>query len=94
MKKELAPKLNNNNSSILKVGNWIIDKAYGGFANFSKAEDLANTYINDPRYPNPEDKINALIKFETAKNFSTGFITGIGGFSTLPITIPASIGAS
>ena len=82
------------NSKIMKVGNWITETAITGFATYSGAEELALNYINDSKYSSNDERVDSLIKWETAKNFSTGFITGLGGFATLPITIPASLGAS
>jgi uncharacterized protein (DUF697 family) len=34
------------------------------------------------------------VKWETTKNFTTGFLTGLGGFITLPVAIPAALAAS
>ena len=83
-----------NESKVMKVGNWITETAISGFATYSSAEELAQTYIRDTRFRSNDERVDSLIKWETTKNFSTGFVTGLGGFATLPITIPASLGAS
>jgi len=81
-------------SKALSVVKSIIDQGVKGFATLSGANDLANTYINDKGYKSNDDRVNSLIKWETSKNFTTGFLTGLGGLITLPITIPTSLYAS
>jgi hypothetical protein len=48
----------------------------------------------DQSYPDDEERIESLINWETTKNFTTGFITGLGGILILPVAIPAGFGAS
>lgn len=79
---------------VLQVANWLTENAVGGFGPLSGADDLALEYLNDSSYENNDKRVESLINWETTKNFSTGFITGLGGFVTLPVTIPASLGAS
>ena len=81
-------------SKALQVANWLTEKAVGGVGPLSSAEDLALEYLNDSNYEDNDKRVDSLIKWETSKNFSTGFITGLGGFATLPVAIPASLGAS
>lgn len=81
-------------SKVLQVANWLTENAVGGFGPLSSADDLALEYLNDSSYENNDKRVESLINWETTKNFSTGFITGLGGFVTLPVTIPASLGAS
>ena len=81
-------------SKALQVANWLTEKAVGGVGPLSSAEELALEYLNDSSYESNDKRVDSLIKWETSKNFSTGFITGLGGFATLPVTIPASLGAS
>lgn len=81
-------------SKVLQVANWLTENAVGGFGPLSGADDLALEYLNDSSYENNDKRVESLINWETSKNFSTGFITGLGGFVTLPVTIPASLGAS
>lgn len=81
-------------SKALQVANWLTEKAVGGVGPLSSAEELALEYLNDLSYESNDKRVESLIKWETSKNFSTGFITGLGGFATLPVTIPASLGAS
>jgi hypothetical protein len=81
-------------SQALKVVNWITDKAISGAPPLSSAEDLAKEYLIDSSYPHNNDRVWALINWETTKNFTSGFVTGLGGLLTLPIAIPAAFGAS
>ena len=81
-------------SKALQVANWLTEKAVGGVGPLSSAEDLALEYLNDSNYEDNDKRVDSLINWETSKNFSTGFITGLGGFATLPVAIPASLGAS
>ena len=81
-------------SKVLQVANWLTENAVGGFGPLSGADDLALEYLNDSSYENNDKRVESLINWETTKNFSTGFITGLGGFVTLPVTIPTSLGAS
>ena len=74
--------------------NWLIEKAIEGVPPLSSAEDLAQEYLIDQSYPDDEERIESLINWETTKNFTTGFITGLGGILTLPVTLPAGFGAS
>ncbi len=78
----------------LQLINWLTEKAIEGAPPLSSAEDLAQEYLIDQSYPDDEERIESLINWETAKNFTTGFITGLGGILTLPVAIPAGFGAS
>jgi uncharacterized protein (DUF697 family) len=66
------------------------EKAVGGFAGADSAAALAETY----KAAHPDDKrkqTDALIKKEIVKGASSGFVTGLFGLITLPVTIPANI---
>ena len=81
-------------SKALELVEWIVDKAIQGVPPLlSSTEELANEYLQDLKYKNNDERVDALIKWETAKNFSTGFVTGLGGLLTLPISIPSALGA-
>ena len=74
--------------------NWLLDRAINGIAPLCSAENLALEYQIDESYPDNEERIESLINWETTKNFTTGFITGLGGLITLPLSIPSALGAS
>jgi hypothetical protein len=77
-----------------KLVEWIVDKATDGVPPLSPAEDLAQEYMLDKSYASNDDRVAALINWETAKNFTSGFITGLGGIITLPVAVPGALGAS
>ena len=77
-----------------KLVKWIADRAIGGLPPLSSAEDLAQEYLIDTSFPDDEERIESLINWETSKNFTTGFISGLGGLVTLPVSLPAAFGAS
>ena len=52
-------------------------------------EELANEYIE--KYPTKEKAIEAMLKNQILKCTISGFITGFGGFITMPVTIPANL---
>lgn len=90
----MAKKTTPEESKALKVINYIMDKAINGIPPLCSAQDLADQYLIDASYPDNEERIESLINWETTKNFTTGFITGLGGLITLPVAIPSAIGAS
>ncbi len=73
----------------LKLVKWLSDHAIDGVPSLSSAQDLATEYVRDQRYRNDRQRIDALIKWETTKNFTSGFVTGLGGLLTLPVALPA-----
>ena len=81
-------------SAVMKLVNLIMDKAIDGARPLCSAEDLAMQYQIDTSYPDDEERIESLINWETSKNFTSGFITGLGGAITLPVAIPGALGAS
>ena len=77
-----------------KLMRWLSDRAIHGVKPLCSAEDLAMEYKIDQSYPDDEERIESLINWETTRNFTTGFITGLGGIISLPVAIPAALGAS
>jgi len=69
----------------------LLTRGVDGLGPLSSSEELANEYLFDEGYETYQAKIDALIRWETAKNFGTGFITGVGGLVTLPVSVPASL---
>jgi uncharacterized protein (DUF697 family) len=84
----------NDESKAFQLVKWLTDKAIEGVKPLSSAEALATEYLIDQSFPDNEERIESLINWETSKNFTSGFITGLGGLITLPISVPASFGAS
>lgn len=73
---------------------WINEKAIDGMPPLSSAEALALEYLIDLSYPDDEERIESMINWEATKNFTTGFLTGFGGILTMPVSLPARLGAS
>lgn len=78
----------------LKLINWITDKGINGLPLLSSARDLAHEYQIDSSYLSDGERIDSLVNWETTKNFTSGFITGLGGLITLPVAVPADFGVS
>jgi hypothetical protein len=78
----------------LALVNWILEHAIAGVAPLTKPEDLAAEYASNGSYRTRAERITALIRWEAAKNFATGFTTGLGGILTLPVAVPAALGAA
>ena len=72
---------------------WILDQALEGIGPLPSGSDLADEYKTES-YANDAERVRALIKWTVAKNTATGFVTGLGGALTLPLTIPGSLAAS
>ena len=64
-------------NTAIQLINWITDRAINGIPPLCSAENLALVIKIDASYPDDEERIEALINWETYKNFTTGFITGL-----------------
>lgn len=85
---------NNQNSKIskgliAKTLDWAFSKATVGFAGIDSAYDLANSYAKQGG--TLDEQADSLIRWQVTKAATSGFLTGLGGIMTLPITIPANI---
>ena len=81
-------------SKALQLVRWILDQAIDGVPPLSSAGNLAEEYLIDISYESADERVVALIRWESVKNFTSGFLTGLGGVITLPVTVPAALGAS
>jgi uncharacterized protein (DUF697 family) len=81
-------------ASANRLAAYLLEKGLEGAGPLSGAEDLANEYLIDRSFGSDDKRVDALIRRETRKNFTTGFITGLGGVVTFPVSIPAALGAS
>jgi uncharacterized protein (DUF697 family) len=77
-----------------KLVTYLLAKGLGGVPPLSSAVDLANEYLIDRGYASDDERVARLIKWEMSKNFTTGFITGLGGIITLPVGVPSALMAS
>ena len=75
--------------SLLRNLDSLYDFALAGISGFDTAEELSQTYIARPG--TMTQRVNLLIRWQNIKAGSSGFITGLGGFLTLPVAIPANL---
>ena len=76
---------------LLKALDWTYEKVVGGVAGTPNCYELAHEYLN--RYGDPKIAARKLANIQITKCTTTGFLTGLGGLITLPITLPANITA-
>lgn len=74
---------------ILNALDWAYDKAVNGVRGLDSAQDMADDYLKGEGAL--IDKVNSLIRWQNTKAGTSGFITGLGGLLTLPLTLPANI---
>jgi hypothetical protein len=77
-----------------RLASLLLEAGLDGIGPLSGATELAREYRSDPRLPHEAARVEALIRRECVKNFTTGFITGLGGVVTFPVSIPAALGMS
>lgn len=76
--------------SIMKALEWSYETAVnGGIPGTDTAIELAENYLK--KKGTLKQKVNKLIRWQNTKSATTGFLTGLGGIITMPITIPADI---
>lgn len=85
---------NNDQNVAMQLVNGIVSHGVDGVGPLSGSKDLAQQYRADLRFKSDEDRIDALIRWEAGKSFGTGFLTGLGGLITLPISVPSGLYAS
>ncbi|MCP2085920.1 UNVERIFIED_ORG: uncharacterized protein (DUF697 family) [Paraburkholderia sediminicola] len=74
---------------IIEVLHWAYDKAVDGAMGTDSAKEMADEYLKEE---GPlVDKVNSLIRWQNTKAGAAGFVTGLGGFATLPVAIPANL---
>ncbi len=76
-------------SKIMQALDWAYEKSINGFSGLDSAEDLACEYVKNGG--NLIDNINSLIRWQNTKAGTSGFIMGVGGIATMPVTVPANI---
>jgi uncharacterized protein (DUF697 family) len=75
--------------AIMAALDWAYEKAVNGIPKLDRAEDLAANYTTKAR--SLEEAIDSLISWQIGKASIAGFLSGVGGVITLPITIPANL---
>ena len=76
----------------LKILDKLYNSAINGLPISESADVLAMEYLE--KYGNDSKKAaKVMIRNQIVKCSTTGFLTGLGGFITLPITLPADVGS-
>src|SRR2546427_9095282 len=81
-------------SKALRLVKKLADYGIDGVGPLSSAADLAAEYSIDQSYESADERVDALIRWETAKNFTSRFIAGLCGLISLPVPIPPFRGSS
>jgi uncharacterized protein (DUF697 family) len=79
-------------STFLQAFDWAYGRALDGLPGFDGAEELAKKYT--ARHATTDAAIKALIRSQTGLAGSAGFLTGVGGFVSLPVAIPANLASA
>lgn len=80
---------NLNEGKLMQALNWAYDTAVNGIPGLDSAAELAASYVNQDE-PIIE-QVNSLIRWQNTKAGTSGFIAGLGGLLTMPITLPANV---
>lgn len=77
-------------SKMLSILDYCYDKALNGIPMVSEStEELAKYYLD--KYQSREKAVEELVSNQLMKCTTSGFVTGLGGVLTMPVTIPANI---
>lgn len=68
---------------------WAYTTTVNGIPGQKSVQDLAHEYLE--KYESVDSAIDRLIKVQTTKAATSGFLAGLGGVIILPISIPANI---
>ncbi len=83
MSKELSE------SKVMQALDWAYEKAVNGVPGLDSASELAESYMK--KGGSLTEQSNSLIRWQNTKAGTSGFLTGLGGIITMPVTIPANI---
>lgn len=73
----------------MKALDWGYENALNGIPGFASAYELADNYASKDRAL--RKNVNALIRWQNTKSATSGFLTGLGGILTMPVTIPVNL---
>jgi hypothetical protein len=71
---------------------WAYGRAVNGVPGLEGAEDLARSYA--ARHASADEAVAALIRWQTTVAGAAGFVTGCGGFVSLPVALPANLASA
>jgi hypothetical protein len=75
--------------TIGKALDWSYGKAVNGVAGLDSAQELAESYLK--KHANVDDAIKSMVRWQTTKATTSGFVTGLPGLIAMPATLPANI---
>lgn len=78
-----------NESNIGKLLDWTYAKTIDGLPGTDTAYKLAEGYL--AKNESVDKAIDSLVRWQTTKCATSGFVTGLGGVITLPVAVPANI---
>lgn len=73
----------------MQVLEWSYEKAINGVAGLDSASELAQSYMQSDK--DRSGQANSLIRWQNTKAGTSGFLSGLGGILTMPVTIPANV---
>ena len=77
---------------VMKLLDSCYEKCLNGIPMISSSvEDMAKDYLI--KYETKEKACKAMLKNQITKCTTSGIVTGLGGFITMPVAIPANIGS-
>lgn len=78
-----------NRESLLQILDLLYEKVLTGLPGTDTAAELGDAYLRQEG--GLRKQVNALIRMQNIKAGSSGFLTGLGGIITLPVTFPANL---
>ena len=76
-------------ATMTRTLDWAYDKAVSGLGVMDSAEELAADYSRG--HGSLHEQVNTLIKWQSTKAATSGFVNGMAGVLAMPITVPANI---
>ncbi len=76
-------------NKVAEILDKFYEKSVNGYSKMKSAKDLASSYSDKKLTQNAA--IDSLIKWQVSKTATSGFVTSLGGFATMPITLPSNI---
>lgn len=89
MKRHASNAVTAKQEMVIKTLDWSYEKAVNGLPGAETAEELARSYLT--QNGTLASKAESLVRWQIAKASTSGFVTGLGGFTTLPVAVPANV---
>ncbi|WEG13347.1 EcsC family protein [Pullulanibacillus sp. KACC 23026] len=74
---------------MMQLLDWSYEKVLNGLPGTPDIYELAQSYLR--KHSSVQKSVDALIRNQNTKAATSGFLTGLGGLITLPVTIPVNI---